>query len=102
MPEASHDAELVNDEELVFDEPLGPSLLRRERRQEGLVREGEVLAGKYRVERIPGRAGLGVVVQVRHLELGQEVTLKFLIPDACAYPEFVQRFIREARAAVKI
>jgi serine/threonine-protein kinase len=36
------------------------------------------------------------------MELGQEVTLKFLVPDACMYPEFVQRFIREARAAVKI
>jgi eukaryotic-like serine/threonine-protein kinase len=102
MPEPSHEAELVADEELVFDDPIAPTLLRRERRQEALVREGEVLAGKYRVERIPGRAGLGVIVQVRHLELGQEVTLKFLIPDACAYPEFVQRFIREARAAVKI
>jgi eukaryotic-like serine/threonine-protein kinase len=90
------------DEELVFDEPLGKTLLHRERRVDSMVREGEVLAGKYRVERIPGRAGLGIVVQVRHLELGQEVTLKFLIPDACAYPEFVQRFIREARAAVKI
>lgn len=102
MPETPHDAELVNDEELVFDDPLGPAVVRREKRLDMIVREGEVLAGKYRVERIPGRAGLGVVVQVRHLELGQEVTLKFLIPDACAYPEFVQRFIREARAAVKI
>jgi serine/threonine-protein kinase len=101
MPE-THDAELVNDEELVFDDTHGATLVRRERRVDTIVREGEVLAGKYRVERIPGRAGLGIVVQVRHLELGQEVTLKFLIPDACAYPEFVQRFIREARSAVKI
>ncbi|HEY0464517.1 MAG TPA: serine/threonine-protein kinase, partial [Polyangiaceae bacterium] len=91
-------AEVVMEEELFFDDPpREPAAHRGE-----LVREGEVLAGKYRVERIPGRNGLGVLVQVRHLELGQEVTLKFLVPDACLYPEFVQRFIREARAAVKI
>ena len=90
--------ETVLDDELLFDD------VRREPapRRDDLVREGEVLAGKYRVERIPGRNGLGVLVQVRHVELGQEVTLKFLVPDACIYPEFVQRFIREARAAVKI
>jgi serine/threonine-protein kinase len=102
MQEAYLDTEVVADDELMFDEGLGPSLIRRERSNNAIVREGEVLAGKYRVERVPGRAGLGVVVQVRHLELGQEVTLKFLVPDACAYPEFVQRFIREARAAVRI
>jgi serine/threonine-protein kinase len=103
MSERVPEAELVLDDELVFDDgPRRSTLLRREERPDQLVREGEVLAGKYRVERIPGRNGLGVVVQVRHLELGQEVTLKFLVPDACAYPEFVQRFVREARAAVKI
>ncbi len=91
-------AEVVMEDELFFDDPPRESPPRRDE----LVREGEVLAGKYRVERIPGRNGLGVLVQVRHMELGQEVTLKFLVPDACMYPEFVQRFIREARAAVKI
>jgi serine/threonine-protein kinase len=98
------DAEVVFDDELLFDDaPRRPAAMRRDERNDQLmVREGDVLAGKYRVERIPGRSGLGVVVQVRHLELGQEVTLKFLVPDACAYPEFVQRFVREARAAVKI
>lgn len=90
--------EMVFDEELLFDDPRREPALRRDE----LVREGEVLAGKYRVERIPGRNGLGVLVQVRHVELGQAVTLKFLVPDACVYPEFVQRFIREARSAVKI
>jgi serine/threonine protein kinase len=101
MPEQLQEAELVMDDELLFDDKAG-TLVHRERRAERLVQEGEVLAGKYRVERIPGRAGMGIIVQVRHLELGQQVTLKFLIPDACAYPEFVQRFVREARAAVKI
>lgn len=95
--------ETVLDHELMYDEsPLRSTLLRRDERPEELVREGDLLAGKYRVERIPGRSGLGVLVHVRHMELGQEVTLKFLVPEACAYPEFVQRFVREARAAVRI
>jgi serine/threonine protein kinase len=99
MAESVADAsEVVLEDELLFDDPPRESSPRRDE----LVREGQVLAGKYRVERIPGRNGLGVLVQVRHMELGQEVTLKFLVPDACMYPEFVQRFIREARAAVKI
>lgn len=104
MAERYLEAELVLDDELLYDDaPRRSTLVRRgDERPEDIVREGEVLAGKYRVERIPGRNGLGVLVQVRHLELGQEVTLKFLVPEACAYPEFVQRFVREARAAVKI
>jgi serine/threonine-protein kinase len=103
MAERYPEAELVLDEELVYDEAPRRSVLRHtDERIENVVREGEVLAGKYRVERIPGRNGLGVLVQVRHMELGQEVTLKFLIPEACAYPEFVHRFVREARSAVRI
>ncbi len=103
MAERYPEAEMVLDDELMYDEaPRRSAFLRRDERPEDIVREGEVLAGKYRVERIPGRNGLGVVVQVRHLELGQEVTLKFLVPEACAYPEFVQRFVREARSAVRI
>ena len=103
MAEYQPESELVLDDELLYDEAPRRSMLRRTGdRVEDIVREGEVLAGKYRVERIPGRNGLGVLVQVRHLELGQEVTLKFLVPEACAYPEFVQRFVREARSAVRI
>jgi serine/threonine-protein kinase len=103
MAERYPEPEVVLDDELLYDDsPRRSTLLRRDERPEDIVREGEVLAGKYRVERIPGRNGLGVLVQVRHMELGQEVTLKFLVPEACAYPEFVQRFVREARAAVRI
>ena len=58
MSQALHDSELVADEELVFDDPVGSTFMQRERRPDRMVREGEVLGGKYRVERIPGRAGL--------------------------------------------
>ena len=66
------------------------------------VREGDVLAGKYRVERVLGAGGMGVVVAARHIHLDEKVALKFLLPEALGSGEAVARFIREARAAVKI
>jgi serine/threonine-protein kinase len=44
------------------------------------VREGDVLAGKYRIEKILGAGGMGVVVAARHIELYRKVAIKFLIP----------------------
>jgi serine/threonine-protein kinase len=66
------------------------------------VQEGDVLAGKYRIERVLGVGGMGVVVAATHLQLDQPVALKFLLPDAMQNKEVVQRFAREARAAAKI
>jgi len=66
------------------------------------VQEGQVLAGKYRVERVLGVGGMGVVVSAMHIQLDERVALKFLLPEALANPEAVARFAREARAAVKI
>ncbi len=66
------------------------------------VDEGTILAGKYRVERVLGRGGMGVVVAATHMQLDQRVALKFLLPDALDNGEVVERFSREARAAVKI
>ena len=45
---------------------------------------------------------MGVVVAARHEKLDQRVALKFLRPELAADSEVVARFIREARAAVKI
>jgi serine/threonine-protein kinase len=63
---------------------------------------GAVLADKYVVEQILGVGGMGVVVAARHRVLDQRVALKFLHGPALANPEIVQRFIREARAVVKL
>src|SRR6187200_179148 len=65
------------------------------------VSPGEILAGKYRVERVLGAGGMGVVVAALHLELDQRVAVKFLLAHI-ASPEATARFVREARAAVKI
>jgi serine/threonine-protein kinase len=63
---------------------------------------GEVLVGKYRIERILGEGGMGIVVAARHLQLDELVAIKFLLPELVSEPEVVARFQREARAAVKI
>ncbi|MFZ5893569.1 MAG: serine/threonine-protein kinase [Myxococcota bacterium] len=63
---------------------------------------GAILANKYRVERLLGQGGMGVVVEARHLTLDERVALKFLLPEFAKHQEASARFLREARAAVKI
>ena len=66
------------------------------------VRPGDLLAGKYRVERVLGAGGMGVVVAAMHTELEQRVALKFLLPAALANTIAVGRFAQEARAVVRL
>ncbi len=66
------------------------------------LREGDLVAGKYRIERVLGIGGMGVVVAAHHVELEEKVAIKVLLPELMALEEAVTRFAREARAAVKI
>ena len=63
---------------------------------------GDVIAGKYRVERVLGSGGMGIVVEATHLTLEEKVAVKFLKPEALENAASVARFAREARAAAKI
>src|SRR5271170_5172932 len=65
----------------------------------GHIRRGEVLAGKYRVERVLGEGGMGIVVAATHLQLDQLVALKFTTVETGAA---AARFLREARNAVRL
>src|SRR5262245_45513269 len=66
------------------------------------VQPGDVLGGKFRVERVIGTGGMGTVVAAMHLQLDQRVALKFLHAEAARDQGIVARFQREARAAAKI
>jgi len=66
------------------------------------VREGDVLAGKYVVERVLGVGGMGAVVAATHQQLGGRVALKFLLPELATQEVVVRRFLKEARAAAQI
>jgi eukaryotic-like serine/threonine-protein kinase len=66
------------------------------------VQEGDLLAGKYRVEKVLGFGGMGVVVSAFRGDLEQRVAVKFLSEAAAERPDAAERFRREARAAAKI
>ncbi len=67
-----------------------------------VVAVGDVIAGKFRVDRVLGAGGMGVVVEARDIDLDERVAIKLLLPAALERPDLVARFRREARAAVKI
>ena len=66
------------------------------------VASGQILPGKYRVERVLGQGGMGVIVAARHLDLDELSAIKLMLPSALAGGEAVERFLREARAAAKL
>lgn len=63
---------------------------------------GDVLLGKYRIERALGKGGMGVVVAARHLQLGELYAIKIMLPEMLDHPESVGRFLREARASARL
>ncbi len=63
---------------------------------------GQVFAGKYRVERVLGAGGMGVVVAATHVDLGERRAVKFMLPTAVGDTVALERFFREARAAAKL
>ena len=65
-------------------------------------RAGSIFAGKYRIEKVLGRGGMGVVFAARHLGLDEPVAIKALLPAMMRVPGMVERFTREARASAKI
>jgi eukaryotic-like serine/threonine-protein kinase len=63
---------------------------------------GATVAGKYRIEHVLGKGGMGAVVAATHLGLDQTVAIKFLLAHLVENQEVVARFLREARAMVRL
>lgn len=78
----------------VFDVAWGP--------MERFFQPGDLLLGKYRVEHVLGRGGMGIVLAARHVELGELFAIKVMLPQALGDPGAVERFLREARATARL
>ncbi|WP_394836785.1 serine/threonine protein kinase [Pendulispora rubella] len=63
---------------------------------------GVILLGRYRVENVVGRGGMGAVLAAWDTELQHRVAIKVLSGFALAESEPVGRFMREARIVVKL
>ena len=58
--------------------------------------------GPYRIERVIGRGGMGVVYLATHTGMQRRVALKLLAPDYADDEAFRARFLRESRLAAAI
>jgi len=63
---------------------------------------GRVINRKYRILRIIGEGGMGVVYEIEHLGLEKRFAMKVLHPSLAMDRETILRFKREAKAASKI
>jgi serine/threonine protein kinase len=63
---------------------------------------GEIVAGKYRIEREIGRGGMGIVHSATHLQLEHLVAIKVMRRDLLENDQALDRLLFEARLAAKI
>jgi len=64
------------------------------------LKPGSTIEGKYRIERVLGVGGMGMVVAAQHTILKQRVALKFILDKTSA--DGIERFLREARATARL
>jgi serine/threonine protein kinase/tetratricopeptide (TPR) repeat protein len=65
------------------------------------ARVGEVVAQRYRIDRLLGIGGMGAVYAATHLALGKTYALKILHDVYGRDPDIIDRFVREARSATQ-
>jgi formylglycine-generating enzyme required for sulfatase activity len=65
-------------------------------------RIGQIVAGKYRLARLVGMGGMGIVYEAVHLSLARPVALKMLRFEHARDAETADRFKREAREAAAL
>ena len=63
------------------------------------MRPGDLVAGRYRIERRLGGGGMAVVLAATDEELGRTVAVKVLADNLAQHDEIRRRFLREARIA---
>ncbi|HEY3448272.1 MAG TPA: serine/threonine-protein kinase [Myxococcales bacterium] len=66
------------------------------------IRQGDVLEGKWRVDKKIGQGGMGSVYRATDLALDRTVAIKILAADLCQDEVFVARFEREAKLTANL
>jgi serine/threonine protein kinase len=61
-----------------------------------------VIEGKYRIEKLLGKGGMGAVFLAHDLALEREVAIKVLPPDVAQDEQVVRRFQQEAKTAARL
>ncbi len=63
---------------------------------------GETVGGKYRLDRLIGRGGMGAVYEATNIQIAKKVAIKTLLPESSRIDQVAERFKREARSAASI
>jgi serine/threonine-protein kinase len=63
---------------------------------------GSIMEGKYKIVRLLGEGGMGVVYEATHTLIGRRLAVKVLHPEVSQMPELVERFYNEARTAAAV
>src|SRR5687767_1329344 len=90
---------------LIHDPKGSPSAQSPNRRRSArapLVAPGDVLGGKFRVERVLGEGGMGVVALATQIHLDRYVALKIMRTEMAEDAGATERFLREARASSQL
>jgi hypothetical protein len=67
-----------------------------------VLRAGEVIGGRYRIEALLGRGGMGVVYGAIHELTQRRVALKLVDSEGADQPALHDRFLSEARTAAAV
>src|SRR5262245_42432230 len=63
---------------------------------------GELIAGRYRLDRPLAAGGMGHVWVGWHVQLEVSIAIKFMLPELAASPDAKARFEREAKASASL
>jgi serine/threonine-protein kinase len=66
------------------------------------VGPGDIVGGKYAIEKLLGEGGMGLVFVAHHQKLNRRVAIKCLKPSVAQRPEAAIRLEREARAVAAL
>ncbi len=68
----------------------------------GPIAEGVVIGGRYLLQKLLGRGGMGTVWRAEHMTLSRPLAIKFLDSERFDDSRLRERFLREARIAAAV